>query len=739
MCQGLHHSFLHLPAKEPTPSNFTLPPNVKAPSHLTTSIKPNSLLMTCRVMVTSPRGLSAQARGLLDSASSVSFISERLAQGLNLPRTHETLSFSGVAGLSHKSRTQQVTTFTISSTSPGGEMISVSAIIVPKVTCDLPTQTVAYDPRWGHLKSITLADPEFGRPDKIDLLLGVDIYAEVMMHGRRVGMTGSPTAFETSFGWVLAGKPGCDIITNHHAITLHTSVLLNDDILQKFWEVEERITNTPILSAEERYVVKHFQDNHMRDPDGRYVVPLPKKLDAKPLGESRSTAVQRFLSLEQSLRAREQFDQFNECIQEYLTMGHAEEVPESALNSSLENTFYLPMHVVHKETSSTTKLRVVFDASAKSDTGVSLNDQLLVGPTVHSSLLDVLLRFRIHRVALTTDVSRMYRAVVLPDSDRDLHRFVWRSQVHEPLKDYRMTRVAFGVSASSFIANMCVKQNSLDHAADYPLAAKAVDDSFYVDDGLTGADSIESVIRLQKELQSLFSCAGFLLRKWNSSEATVLEQIPTELKDLSPTQEISVADTYTRTLGVEWNATTDHFRLTIGSMPQLHILTKRSLVSDVAKTFDVLGWFSPSIILMKILLQQTWEMKIGWDDPVSDEIHAVWKHWTSELQMLSTKHLPRCYYPKDARIVSTQIHGFSDASEAAYAGVVYLRMTDSADNTHVSLVTSKSRVAPIKRVTIPRLELCGAHLLTDLVHHVKDIPCISAPQMYSVGLTAPSY
>ena len=213
MCQGLHHSFLHLPAKEPTPSNFTLPPNVKAPSHLTTSIKPNSLLMTCRVMVTSPRGLSAQARGLLDSASSVSFISERLAQGLNLPRTHETLSFSGVAGLSHKSRTQQVTTFTISSTSPGGEMISVSAIIVPKVTCDLPTQTVAYDPRWGHLKGITLADPEFGRPDKIDLLLGVDIFAEVMMHGRRVGMTGSPTAFETSFGWVLAGKPGCDIIT----------------------------------------------------------------------------------------------------------------------------------------------------------------------------------------------------------------------------------------------------------------------------------------------------------------------------------------------------------------------------------------------------------------------------------------------------------------------------------------------------------------------------------------------
>ena len=156
-CQGLHHSFLHSqPVQEPSNSVHPVPPNTKTASHLTTSIKPNSLLMTCRVMVTSPNGLSVQARGLLDSASSVSFISERLAQGLHLSRTREILSISGVAGLSHKSRTQQVTTFTVSSTSPGAKTISISAIIVPRVTCDLPTQTVTYDPRWDHLKGVTL-------------------------------------------------------------------------------------------------------------------------------------------------------------------------------------------------------------------------------------------------------------------------------------------------------------------------------------------------------------------------------------------------------------------------------------------------------------------------------------------------------------------------------------------------------------------------------------------------------
>ena len=165
-CQGLQHSFLHSqPAQEPSNSTHTLPPTTKVPSLLTTSIKPNSLLVTCCVMVMSPRGLSVQARRILDSASSISFISERLAQELHLSHTCEILSVSGVAGLSHKSHTQQVTTFTVSSTSPGGKMISVSAIGVPRVTCDLPTQTVTYDPRWDHLKGITLADPEFERPD----------------------------------------------------------------------------------------------------------------------------------------------------------------------------------------------------------------------------------------------------------------------------------------------------------------------------------------------------------------------------------------------------------------------------------------------------------------------------------------------------------------------------------------------------------------------------------------------
>ena len=250
-------------------------------------------------------------------------------------------------------------------------------------------------------------------------------------------------------------------------------------------------------------------------------------------------------------------------MEEHFKMNHAELVPVADLQKPPKEIFCLPMHAVRKEHSSTTKLRVVFDASAKSASGISLNDLLLVRPTVHSPLIDVLLRFRLHRVALTADVSKMYRAIELVPSDCDLHRFVWRRTPEEPLQDYRMTRVTFGVSASSFATNMSLKQNTLDSAVDYPQAAKVVEDSFYVDDGLTGADSIQDAIELQKQLQELFTKGGFLLRKWNSNKPGVLDHIPADLKEFNPTQQLPDPDQYTKTLGIEWNARQDHFRLTV--------------------------------------------------------------------------------------------------------------------------------------------------------------------------------
>ena len=280
-----------------------------------------------------------------------------------------------------------------------------------------------------------------------------------------------------------------------------------------------------------------------------------------------------------------------------------------------------------------------------------------------------------------------------------------------------MTRVTFGVSASSFAANMAVKQNAVDYAMEYPLAAKCVDTSFYVDDGLTGADSVQEATELQRQLQDLFSQGGFLLRKWNSSDSQAIQHLTVDLEDTKSTQEMPSTEEYTKTLGIHWHVPKDCFKLSLPSPTPLETLTKRGLVSDVAKTFDALGWFSPSTIKTKILMQQLWELKVDWDDPVPDEIHDAWLQWRNELHLLSQKAIPRCYFDKKSQVLSTEIHGFSDAS----AAVVYLRITDASNYTHISLVMSKSRVAPIKRLTIPRLELCGAQLLAQLIHHVRQV------------------
>ena len=162
-------------------------------------------------------------------------------------------------------------------------------------------------------------------------------------------------------------------------------------------------------------------------------------------------------------------------------------------------------------------------------------------------------------------------------------------------------------------------------------------------------------------------------------------------------------DDYTKTLGIQWNALKDCFKLCVPSSTPHHTLTKHGLVSDVAKTFDALGLFSPSTIKAKILIQQLWELKIDWDDPVPEDVHDAWLQWRTDL--LSQMTIPRCYSNKESQVLSTEIHGFSDSSEVAYAAVVYLRISDTSNQTHLSLVMSKSKVAPIKWLTIPRLEL----------------------------------
>ena len=196
----------------------------------------------------------------------------------------------------------------------------------------------------------------------------------------------------------------------------------------------------------------------------------------QPLRDSRVQALSRYFSNEKSILRRNVWELFQEVVQGYLDLGHAESVPASEL--SHPQCYYLPMHYVTKQSSTSTKLRVVFDGSAVTTSGTSLNQSLLVGPTLQPTLSNILLKFRAHPVALTADISKMYREVELADQDKDLHRFLWRPTPQQEVQDFRMTRVTFGVSASPYLAIRTLQQTAADHGADHPLAVTHIQKSF---------------------------------------------------------------------------------------------------------------------------------------------------------------------------------------------------------------------------------------------------------------------
>ena len=289
------------------------------------------------------------------------------------------------------SRVQSIANFQISSTYSNGKKFDLTAIVLPRITCNLPVSAVPFDLSWNHLSGLSLADPALGESQCVNLLLGADIFAGILLHGQRTGPPGSPIAMETKFGWVLCGgntdKSEFSAV-NSLVTTLYASALCSDEIFHKFWEIKEVPVNSPILTLEEHSIFQHFESNHSRTKAGRFIMPLPRKLTSKPISESRSQAMRRFLALEHSIRHKGRFQEVDDVMQKYFTLGHAKVVPKRDMDKHPALVFYLPMHVVHKNTKVTTKVRAVFHASANQhqahpSTTLFLLDQQFI---LHSSM-----------------------------------------------------------------------------------------------------------------------------------------------------------------------------------------------------------------------------------------------------------------------------------------------------------------------------------------------------------------
>ena len=482
-----------------------------------------------------------------------------------------------------------------------------------------------------------------------------------------------------------------------------------------------------------RRVQADYINQHVFYPNlGKYEVMLPRKTEQMMLGESRNRALQRFYTNERSLQRKGTWAQFQKVVQEYLDLDHARLCTKEELALPASEVYYLPMHSVSKVSSSTTKLRVVFDASAPTTSGVSLNDTLAVGPMLHPTLDQILLRFRCYRVALTGDIQKMYREILLAPTDQQYHRFLWRAQLDQPVKEHCMNRVTFGVASSPYLAVQTLQQTAADFGQGSPGTVYHIHHSFYVDDLLGGADTVKGAVALQREITHVLTQGGFSLRKFRSNSAKVLKAIPAELVEPMPTKELvdCHSGAYPKALGVKWDSVKDTMSVEIHSQGKF-APTKRGILSDISKTFDVLGWITPVILPMKILLQQLWDPKVQWDDPLEEHLRLKHQKWRDELPVLDEIELARCYYLSE-KAVTVQLHGFSDASEQAFAAVVYLRATYKNSPPTVKLVVAKSRVAPMRQQrSVPELELCGAVLLAELLQSTQKTLDLAVCQVHA--------
>ena len=280
----------------------------------------------------------------------------------------------------------------------------------------------------------------------------------------------------------------------------------------------------------------------------------------------------------------------------------------------------------------------------------------------------------------------------------------------QPIRCYEFNRLVFGMNSSPFQAQLVSRKNAEDHQGQYPRAAETVLKSTYMDDSMDSVKSDQEGIKLYHELMALWGKAGMHARKWLSNSEKVLQNIKPENRarmiDLSNDEIPSV-----KTLGILWIAKEDVFSFSSKQPVDNMQFTKRSFLSKIATLFDPLGFLCPFIMKAKVLMQEIWTSGTDWDEPLETHIHDQASKWFAESTHLSNIKIPRCLREiSDEVEVEKKLHVFVDASQKAYAAVVYQRSVYQNGNISVAFVASKSKVAPLNAVSIPRLELMGAML-----------------------------
>ncbi|XP_052742658.1 uncharacterized protein LOC128198927 [Bicyclus anynana] len=437
ICNKRHHSLLHptgaetreghLKSQALAQSSSTVEPKEVKLSNIVTcfsNIHCQVLLATALVKVQVRNNYSIIVRALLDQGSQASFITEATVQLLKLNKIYTESNVIGLGGDQQGSVVSKaVVLLKLQSLQDPSYNITVKAHVLKRLTSFLPEKQVVLQ-AWEELSKLKLADPLFHAPNKIDILLGADVYGQVLINGILKGPPGYPMAQNTTLGWIVSGQVGNSNISSSQTcctsiISMHTEIS-ERDLLQKFWEIEAepKENKKRLLTEEEIKCEEMFKNTTKRDENGRYIVKLPFKSSNPPCkyGNSKEIALKRFDMLEKRLSKNKKLQkEYSNVIQDYLDLGHLEVVPNNEEDEP--EAVYLPHHCVIREEKDTTKVRVVYDASCRDKNGESLNSNLMIGPTLQDDLRTLIMRWRGNPICLVADIEKMYRQVKVSKED----------------------------------------------------------------------------------------------------------------------------------------------------------------------------------------------------------------------------------------------------------------------------------------------------------------------------------
>ena len=605
---------------------------------------------------------------------------------------------------------------------------------------------------WPHLKGIQGKIPPYDEDVDIGLLIGCNCPKAITPTEVIRGKGEEPYAVRTLLGWSIVGPvatsntprdghaldstchltltreviSGASDSANQLSFILHgkTKEVINPSAINQMFELdflEHKNKSKHGLSKEDRKFIQIAEKGIQHRDDGHYELPLPLKNETIQLPNNKTVALHRLNQLKRRFVGRngqKYYTDYSEFMKNLIKNGYAERVPEMSESEHTShgqvqekaNVWYIPHHGVYHP-KKPNKIRVVFDCAAEYESE-SLNKHLLQGPDLTNNLTGVLCRFRQEQIAFMCDIEAMFHQVKVSEEYRDLLRFLWweDGDLTKETKEYRMTVHSFGATSSPGCANFALKSTANDFEEEFGAnAADFVRKGFYVDDGLKSILLVDDAVKLIVSVKQMCSKGGFRLHKFVSNSKEVIRRIPEQdradgVKELDLDLDSLPLE---RTLGVHWCVESDCFQFAI--VLQDKPCTRRGILSTVSSIFDPLGFVAPLLLDGKSILQDLCRHDVGWDDPIPEDIKAKWEKWRSDLLEVQRISIPRCYKPDGfGRVVSAQLHHFSDACVKGYGQCSYLRLVDENQRVHCSFVMGKSRVAPLKPVTIPRLELTAA-------------------------------